>query len=224
MSVKLEIFSGSLKLAEGTAGLYRISGVAIHPCKTYHPKEWGKIREYIEPYLERAAPTLTKVPVTLNHGYQLPGCKITLSVWKDGELIYEGVVTARIADLIRNGEIQHVSVGVDWQKPGGGIIVGEEGQVIPYAFEFNEFSLLQNMEPGDPMSTIRLWEGLAEGILKNATDQEMVAIRKRAFQLQDEARRKEKIKTASVVDANHKPTTPEVATDPVARLRRLMAE
>jgi hypothetical protein len=166
--MKLQFFSDGLTLLESVDGkLFKISGSAIHPCKTFHPNEWAKVRQYVEPYLEQAAPTLTKAPVTIDHSYPLQGCKITVSVWKDGALIYEGLVTADVADKIRKGVIKHVSVGVDWTKPGGGVVVGEEGQLIPYAFEFNEFSFLQNMDPGDNVSTVHLWEG----VLKEAVAQ-----------------------------------------------------
>ncbi len=168
--MKLEFYSDGLTLLESVDGkLFKIPGSAIHPCKTFHPNEWAKVRQYVEPYLERAAPTLTKARVTIDHSYPLPeGNRITVSVWKDGELIYEGYVTADIADKIRKGIIKHVSVGVDWTKPGGGVIVGEEGQLIPYAFDFNEFSFLQNMDAGNPQATVHLWEGLMEGIRQQA--------------------------------------------------------
>jgi hypothetical protein len=162
-------FYGSFVLKEAIGGLYKISGTAIHPVKTHHPREWVKLRQYVEPYLEQAAPSLTKVPVTIDHGnyphtIPLTDCRITVSSWKDGQLIYEGLVNARVADLIRQGKIKGVSLGIDWLKPGGGILVGAEGQVIPFSFEFNEFSLIQNMQPGDPTTTVRLWEALTEGI------------------------------------------------------------
>jgi hypothetical protein len=190
------VFATDLTLREGVAGgLFKISGTAIHPVKTHHPREWVKLREYVEPYLIQAAPSLTKAPVTIDHNVAIPltDCRITISTWneKDGAVYYEGLVNAYVADLIRTGKIKGVSLGIDWFKPGGGIIVGEAGQVIPYAFSFNEFSLIQNMTPGDPETTIRLWEALREGIETGSFElfeiqQQLVEAKERLAQLKHE--------------------------------------
>jgi hypothetical protein len=162
--MKLTILGDSLNLVlvEGTAGLYKISGTAIHPCKTFHPADWAKIRYYIEPCLEKAAPTLVGKPIVIDHSTKLSeGNVVTVSYWKDGQLFYEATITKDVYDLFKNGMLKpHVSVGVNWMKPGGGLVVGESGEIIPYGFDFSEFSLLMNMEPGDPQTTLQLWEGV----------------------------------------------------------------
>ena len=152
-----------------------IAGTAIHPIKTYHPNEWPHLRNYIEPCLERATPTLVGKPLLLNHeGKALDGCIVIEAIWnrEKAQLEYKAEVTEDIVNLIRTGAIKHVSVGVDWvHSPdandipfGGGVIATPDG-VIPFNFSFDELSLVTTeYQPGDPMSTVELWETLTETI------------------------------------------------------------
>jgi hypothetical protein len=116
-------------------GHYRISGSAIHPCKTFHPNEWAKVRQYVEPYLKRAAPTLVKACLVIDHSRPLPAANsLKFSRWnKEASSVdFEGEITEEVYRMFKSGVLKpHVSVGVDWMKPGGGIVVGEVGEVIP---------------------------------------------------------------------------------------------
>lgn len=148
-----------LILREGFGGVFEITGVAIHPGLTQHPEdpEWVKCRKYFEQDLIRAAPTLVGKPIDLDHsGISLNGCKITESQWDTqvSGVRYKGVVTPHVADMIRNGLIKHVSVTVNWAKPGGGLKFVDG--ISPFGFEFEGLSLLRNLQPGDPEAFVRL--------------------------------------------------------------------
>jgi hypothetical protein len=155
---KLLILEGKISLTEG----HKVSGYAIHPMSTYHPNEWPTVRLYLEPYLIQAAPTLAGKPFFIDHEDILaPENHLTLGRWdaEKNAIYYEGEVSDDVARKIRAGLIKGVSVGLDLQKPGSGILVTEQG-TIPFCFGFEEVSFLQNMDPGDPQATVQLWEGV----------------------------------------------------------------
>lgn len=157
--------SGSLLLLEGK----RVKGAAIHPMATYHPYEWPKVRVYLDDYLERAAPSAVGKPFMLDHSRALSAeNRITKNVWnkEKAQVEYEGEVSDDVALMIKSGKIKGVSVGLDFTKPGGGMLVTERG-VIPYAFGFEEYSFLQHMEPGDP----KAWVSLCEAIESQLQDE-----------------------------------------------------
>ena len=142
-------------------------------------------------------------------------------------MIYEGTITEDVYKMSKSGMLKpKVSVGVDWLKPGGGLIVGEQGQVIPYAFDFSEFSLLMNMEPGDPDTNLQIWDGLMEGIIREGIEiVESVEARKRAFALEDARVRNEKLAKELALENSKEtsnPFTTEVMLDPIDRLRLLV--
>ena len=188
MSVKAPMHCDlTLYEAQLPNGHHRFSGSAIHPCKTYHPKEWPKVRLYIEPYLERAAPGLVKARMVIDHDPTRKlseGNFLTKSVWNrdTSSVDFEGEITEEIYRMFKNGILKpHVSVGVDWLNApvdhgtipyGSGLLSTPEG-ILPYNFSFEEFSLVQDMTPGDQLSTVELWEGLLEGIVaaQNAQSQ-----------------------------------------------------
>jgi len=167
-SVRLSLLEGTVELFEG----HKVRGYAIHPMATHHPLEWPTVRRYLEPYLERAAPTAAGKPFLIDHTRTLtPENHLTLGRW-DGEksaVYYEGEVSDDVAAKIEAKQIKGVSVGLDFQKPGSGILVTER-EVIPYAYGFDEFSFLEHMSPGDPQATVQLWEG----ILREASEQDFI--------------------------------------------------
>jgi hypothetical protein len=154
---RLYLFGNSLIL-EGK----KVKGAAIHPMATYHPYEWPKVRVYLDDYLERAAPSAVGKPFMLDHSRSLSAeNKITKNVWnkEKAQVEYEGDVSDDVAAMIESGKIKGVSVGLDFSKPGGGMLITERG-VIPYAFGFEEYSFLQDMEPGDPKAWVSLCEAM----------------------------------------------------------------
>jgi hypothetical protein len=160
--IRLVLLEGTIKINESK----KVSGYCIHPMATLHPKEWPTVRLYLQPYLERAAPTLAGQPFLIDHLRTLSQENhLTLGRWdaEKNAVYYEGVVSDDVARKIRAGLIKSVSVGLDFQKPGSGILVTEEG-AIPFCFGFEEVSFLQNMDAGDPQASLQLWEG----VLKDA--------------------------------------------------------
>ena len=154
---RLYLFGNSL-LLEGK----KVKGVAIHPMATYHPYEFPKVRIYLDDYLERAAPSAIGKPFLLDHTLSLaPENKITNAKWNREKMCveYEGEVSDDVAEMIQLGKIKGVSVGLDFTKPGGGMLVTDKG-VIPYAFGFEEISFLKNLEPGDPQAWVKLAEAM----------------------------------------------------------------
>ncbi len=161
-------------------GNYRVSGEAIHPVRTYHPHEWGNLRQYIEPYLEKAAPSLVGKPFSWAHERDLPReNKITKAFWdaEKSAVIFEGEITPEIHAMFINGELTNqVSVGVDYLRPCGGIIVGSEGEIIAYNFDFYELAFIpRGYEAGDPTTNLQIWETILQESksLKEKSDKEM---------------------------------------------------
>jgi len=175
MSEKNHIFlQASISLKEALGNLWRVSGYAIHPMATYHPNEWPTVRQYLEPYLVNAAPTLAGKPFLIDHHRTLsPENRLTLGRWDSEKraVYYEGLVSEDVAAKIRAGRIKSVSVGVDFEKIGSGLVITESG-CIPYAYGFDEVSFLENMTPGDPQATIQLWEGVIKEA--EASEQEFI--------------------------------------------------
>jgi hypothetical protein len=166
----LELTFDKVQLTEALLpnGKHRITGEAIHPCQTYHPGEWCEVRQYVEPFLERAAHSMVGKPLVIDHDEGRYGRKlsvdnmITQAHWDPAKsaVVFEAEITEEVYRLFQCGELKpKVSVGVNWQKPGGGVIVGGNGQLIPYAFDFSELSLIsQTAEPGDPLTNLQIWE------------------------------------------------------------------
>jgi hypothetical protein len=147
-----------------------ITGEAIHPIATYHPNHWVEVRRYIESYLQKAAPSLKGKGVLVNHeGKPLEDCVVTDAYWdkEKSALIYKAEITAAVARMIESSDIQHVSVGIKWDRPGGGLLVMEDGGILPYGYDFDHLALVtSNYQAGDPLSTVSLWECLFESIKK----------------------------------------------------------
>lgn len=167
----MELFFENIVINEAILcnGRHHITGEAIHPCKTYHPNEWVKIRQYIEPYLEIAAPSLVGKPIVVDHNRKLStDNRLTNATWDSAKsaVVFEGEITNEVYLMFQRGQLKpQVSVGIDWQKPGGGVVVGADGAFIPYSFDFSELSFIsQSAEPGDPETNIQFWETIASEV------------------------------------------------------------
>ena len=142
-------------LPEEHEGRYFIRGKAIHPCKTYHPNEWPQVRVYLEEELIKSAPSLTDKPLLIDHTTELESPnKILQSAWEDGAVEYVAEVSKPIYDLVKNGEIQHVSIEYDWH------VLEKLDGIAPRGLELTGLSLLRQMKPGDPTSSAEVWEGI----------------------------------------------------------------
>jgi hypothetical protein len=163
-SQKLHLFSESVKL-DGN----KVSGVAIHPKRIFHPEE-GLYHEYFREELEKAAPSAAGKPFGIDHRYVLPPpnlmTKGAYDAVEDG-IAFEGVVDDDIAERIRGREFKGISIEIDWMKPGGRVecVSGGDGAAPTIAarnFEVTSLHLLRQFPPGDKDAFIRLWNAIME--------------------------------------------------------------
>jgi len=132
-----------------------IRGEAIHPIKTFHPYEWPQLRVFLEDELEKSAETLVDKPLFLDHWRPLNG-KVLGARYEDGALEYIAELNDEdVLRMIRDGQIKHASVQFEWK------ILEQVDGVAPRGLSFQHLSLLKDMEPGDPRSTVELWESIA---------------------------------------------------------------
>ncbi len=135
-----------------------IHGRAIHPVKTLHPEEWPEVRVYLEGELKKAAHTLVGSPILLDHMYILDG-KILSGEYEDGAVEYVAELKdERVLEWIKDGTIRHCSVEYDW-----GSLEKVDG-VAPRGIRFTGLSLLKDFEPGDPQTTVEVWESLIKSL------------------------------------------------------------
>jgi len=140
-----------------------IRGKALHPVKTVHPEEWPGIRVYLEEELQKAASTLVGQPLLLDHMYPLDG-RVLATGYEDGAIEYVAELNdERVLEWIRDGTIKHCSVEYDWSS------LAKVNGVAPQGIQFTGLALLKNFEPGDPESSVQVWEGLIN-ILKEAKE------------------------------------------------------
>jgi len=131
-----------------------IHGKALHPIRTVHPEEWPEVRQYLEEDLRESAPTLIGKPLILDHHRPLQG-EILTAEYKDGAIEYVAkLADQEVLDKIRRGKIKHCSVEFEW-----GSLERVNG-VSPKNITFTGLSLLENFEPGDPLTTVEVWEAI----------------------------------------------------------------
>ena len=155
---KLHLFSESIKINGN-----KVSGVAIHPKRIFHPEE-GITHVYFREELEKAAPTLMGKPFGIDHCYVLPPPNLITNAWYDSKengVAFEGLVDNAIAEQIRNRAFKGLSIELDWLTPGGKIEY--VNGVAPRNFELTSVHFLKRFPPGDRDSYIRLWEQLVLG-------------------------------------------------------------
>lgn len=132
-----------------------VKGEALHPVKTYHPEEWPEVRVYLEEELAKSAETLMGKPLLLDHYLVLPPPnRVVYAAYGDGGLEYVAEVDDEVARMVRDGLIRHCSVEFDWER------LERLDGVAPRGIEFTGLSLLKDIEPGDPRTTVELWEGI----------------------------------------------------------------
>jgi len=165
-------WAGSIKEVFGTSNLIR--GKALHPLRTVHPEEWPEVREYLEEELQKAAHSLKGKPLILDHYKPIHG-KILGAEYEDGAIEY----VAQLNDpttmrQIVGGEIKHCSVEFEWKS-----LENVDG-VAPRGIVFTGLSLLKDFEPGDPLTTVEVWEAVikqlkeARGAKEQAEPQEFI--------------------------------------------------
>jgi hypothetical protein len=133
-----------------------IKGKAIHPCKTVHPEDWPATRVYLEEELQKAAHTLAGTSLSLDHMFPLDG-KVVAAEYEDGAIEFVGELNDPvILSWIKDGTIKHCSVDYDW-----GSLVRLNGDIAPKDITFQGLALLKDFLPGDPATSVEVWEALA---------------------------------------------------------------
>jgi len=150
-------WTGDLTLQPETT---TIKGKALHPIKTVHPEEWPSVREYLEDELIRAARTLKSKPLLLDHSQPLRGSVVDAE-YEDGAIEFVAQLDdPEVLDMIRQGEIKHCSVEFEWKT------LEKMNGVAPRGIHFTGLSLLKSFEPGDPLTTVEVWEAIVERLRK----------------------------------------------------------
>jgi len=145
-------WAGSIKEVFGTSNLIR--GKALHPLRTVHPEEWPEIREYLEEELQKAAHSLRGKPLILDHYKPIRG-KVLGAEYEDDAIEYVAQLNDPTAmRQIVGGDIKHCSVEFEWKS-----LENVDG-VAPRGIVFTGLSLLKDFEPGDPLTTVEVWEAV----------------------------------------------------------------
>jgi len=136
-------------------GARLIRGEAIHPIKTFHPYEWPQLRVFLEDELEKSAETLVGKPLFLDHWRPLNG-KVLGARYEDGALEYVAELNdPDILQMIRDGQIKYASIQFEWK-----ILENVDG-LAPRGINYQHLSLLKDMQPGDPQTSVNIWESIA---------------------------------------------------------------
>jgi len=180
----LRLLSESIRI-EGN----RVSGVAIHPKRIFHPEE-GVTHVYLREELAKAAPTLIGKPFGIDHRYVLPPPNLVTKAWYDEKeegIAFEGVVDDKIAGQIRNRAFKGLSIELDWFRPGGKIEYANG--VAPRNFELTSVHLLRQLPAGDKDAYIKLWSHVKEQLAMGPPlplDRRVEALEKQTQDLQNQ--------------------------------------
>jgi len=157
---KLHLFSESIKLKG-----HKVSGVAIHPKRIFHPEE-NMTHVYLREELQNAAPTLIGKPFGIDHMYVLPPPNLITNAWydpKEDGVAFEGTVDDQIAEQIEDEAFKGISIELNWLKPGGKVEF--QNGVAPRNFELTSVHLLRRFPPGDKDAYIKFWNGIMEQLV-----------------------------------------------------------
>ena len=131
----------------------KIRGIAIKAGISRNQNIW------LEEELKAAASSLIGQPIYLEHVDVANAVGKVTNAWWDPErkaILYEGeIYDDEVANKIRAGLIQHVSIGADYE-----ILEPVNGQ-IPRGLRFRELSLVA--APGIPETTFRFWKNCLRG-------------------------------------------------------------
>jgi len=145
-------WAGDITEFSGLGNLIR--GKALHPIRTVHPNEWPEVREYLEDELRKSANTLVGKPLLIDHHRQLRGAVLGAQ-YQDGAIEYVAKLdNPDVLGKIRDGKIRHCSVELEWRQ------LDKVNGVAPRNITFTGLSLLENFLPGDPTTSVEVWEGI----------------------------------------------------------------
>jgi chaperonin cofactor prefoldin len=168
---KLHLFCEAFRLKGN-----RVSGVAIHPKRIFHPEE-GMTHVYLREELEKAAPTLVGKPFGIDHRFVLPPPNVITKAWyckEENGVCFEGVVDDQIAKRIRRKEFKGISIELDWLRPGGRVEYVDG--VAARNFELTSVHFLTRFPPGDKDAYVKLWEQITTSIHKNSRGKEQLVV------------------------------------------------
>jgi len=131
-----------------------IHGKALHPIRTVHPEEWPEVREYLEEELQRSAHTLVGKALVLDHHRPLHGEVLNAEYHDDAIEYVAKLADQEVLDKIGQGKIKHCSVEFEWDS------LERINGFSPRNITFTGLSLLENFEPGDPLTTVEVWEAI----------------------------------------------------------------
>lgn len=136
----------------------KVSGIAIHPKKIWHPEE-GKEHVYLQDELKKAATTLAGKSFGIDHLRLLPKPNVMEKSWWDEQqngVAFEGTVSDDIAQKIKEGAFKGLSIELDWFKPG--VILEKVNGLAPRNFDLTSVHFLTRFPPGDKDAYVKLWE------------------------------------------------------------------
>jgi hypothetical protein len=154
----LFLFAESMKL-DGN----KVSGVAIHPKKLWHPEE-GMVHNFLEDELQKNLKMQSQVvPFGIDHLQLLPKPNLTESLWwaeQEKGVAFKGTVDDERAKLIREGKFKGLSIELNWLRPGVMMERMEDGSIAPRNFDITAIHFMQRFPPADKDTYVKLWEGI----------------------------------------------------------------
>jgi len=170
---------GTIRLVDGVPNL--VEGEAIHPCKTVHPEEWPHERVFLREQLSKAAPTLIGKPFNIDHGRLIPGSSVLVSYWNEAAdaVRYLGVLPdSEMLAKLKEGEKK---VSVEFRADNYEQLDG----IAPVGITFEGLAMLENYEPGDPNTSIKLWEAIIKKEQTSALSLQAHTVEQRVTRLEE---------------------------------------
>jgi len=173
LPIKLHLFAEAIRL-EGK----KVSGVAIHPKKLWHPEE-GQTHVFLKEELKKAAPTLSGKPFGIDHLRLLPKPNVVEKAWFDEQedgVAFDGSVSDDIAQKIKEGAFKGLSIELDWFRPGVIMEKMHDG-IAPRNFDFTSVHFMSRFPPADKETFVKLWEGITLPIVPAPFDVQIDQLR-----------------------------------------------
>lgn len=156
LPIKLHLFAEAFQF-DGK----KVSGVAIHPKRLWHPEE-GQTHVFLKEELKKAAASLGGKPFGVDHLRLLPKPNFVEKAWWDEQqsgVAFEGTVDDEVARKIKEGAFKGLSIELDWFRPG---VMMEKlnGGIAPRNFDFTSVHFMSRFPPADKETYVKLWEGI----------------------------------------------------------------
>lgn len=171
--VKLHLFAEAIRL-DG----HKVSGVAIHPKKFWHPED-NETHLFLKEELKKSAPSLGGKPFGIDHLRLLPKPNVVEKAWYDEQedgVAFEGTVDDDVARKIKEGGFKGLSIELNWFKDG---VMTERigGAVAPRNFDFTSVHLMSHFPPADKETYVKIWEGITLPIVPAPFDVQIDQLR-----------------------------------------------